>query len=124
MFELLENLDYMFLPITSANLSDAIDTYVTSIFADFNDVSLCKHNDVVFDFSEKMLRGYVRMQAEANGVELSGERMAPRVRMHIPGNVRTGTYGPLIPKGVRQNRPLAQPIGTNNLPFAKARSGR
>ncbi|MFA7351255.1 MAG: ATP-binding protein [Methylotenera sp.] len=53
-----------------------------------------------YTYSEKMLRGYVRMQAEANGIELSGEREAPRQKMHVPGNARTGSYGPSIPKGV------------------------
>jgi hypothetical protein len=54
-----------------------------------------------YTYKEKMLRGYVRMQAEANGVELSGEKEAPRQMMHVPGNVKTGQYGPRIPKGVR-----------------------
>ena len=56
-----------------------------------------------YTYSEKMLRGYVRMQAEANGIELSGEREAPRQKMHIPGNARTGSYGSSIPKGVSLN---------------------
>lgn len=54
-----------------------------------------------YTYKEKMLRGYVRMQAEANGVELSGEREAPRQRMHTPGNARTGNYGSRIPRGVK-----------------------
>lgn len=53
-----------------------------------------------YTYSEKMLRGYVRMQAEANGIELSGEREAPRQKMHVSGNARTGSYGPSIPRGV------------------------
>lgn len=56
-----------------------------------------------YTYKEKMLRGYVRMQAEANGIELSGEKEAPRQKMHIPGNVKTGCHGPSIPKGVRSN---------------------
>lgn len=51
-------------------------------------------------YKEKMLRGYVRMQAEANGIKLSGEKEAPKQKMHIPGNARTGCYGPSIPKGI------------------------
>lgn len=54
-----------------------------------------------FTYSEKMLRGYVRMQAEANGVELSGERAAPRQRMHVPTNARSGYRGSSVPKGIR-----------------------
>ena len=51
-----------------------------------------------------MLRGYVRMQAEANGIELLGEREAPCQKMHIPGNVRTGSCGSRIPKGIQLAR--------------------
>lgn len=54
-----------------------------------------------YTYTEKMLRGYVRMQAEVNGVELTGERpIAPQV-MRVPMNARTGFRGPSIPKGVR-----------------------
>jgi hypothetical protein len=56
-----------------------------------------------FTYREPMLRGYVRMQAEANGVELLGERPPPRAHMHVPSNARTGLKGPSIPAGVRQN---------------------
>jgi len=61
-----------------------------------------------YTYTERMLRGYVRMQAEANGIELSGEREAPRQMMHVPANVRTGTHGPSIPRGVRQNKPIGK----------------
>jgi hypothetical protein len=54
-----------------------------------------------FTYTEKMLRGYVRMQAEANGVELTGERAAPRQHIHIPTNARSGYRGSSVPKGVR-----------------------
>lgn len=54
-----------------------------------------------YTYKEKMLRGYIRMQAEANGIELYGEREAPRQKMHVAGNQRTGYRGPSIPKGVR-----------------------
>lgn len=54
-----------------------------------------------FTYTEKMLRGYVRMQAEANGVELSGERAAPRQRIHVPTNARSGYRGSSVPRGVR-----------------------
>lgn len=56
-----------------------------------------------YTYKEKMLRGYVRMQAEANGIELSGEKEAPRQKMSVPGNAKTGYYGSSIPKGVRVN---------------------
>ena len=63
-----------------------------------------------YTYKEKMLRGFVRMQAEANGIELSGEKEAPRQRMHVPGNARTGYRGSSIPKGVRVN------VGRNEVP--------
>jgi hypothetical protein len=56
-----------------------------------------------YTYREKMLRGYVRRQAEANRVELSGERAATRQRMHGPGNARTGFNGPSFPPGVNVN---------------------
>lgn len=54
-----------------------------------------------YTYKEKMLRGFVRMQAEANGIQLLGEKEAPRQIMHTATNVRTGNYGPRIPKGIR-----------------------
>ena len=56
-----------------------------------------------YTYKEKMLRGYVRMQAEANGIQLAGEKLAPRQKIHVPGNARTGYYGPSIPRGVRDD---------------------
>jgi hypothetical protein len=58
-----------------------------------------------YEYKEKMLRGYVRMQAEANGVQLNGERAIPKQQMHV-GNSRTGSYGPSIPRGINQSRPI------------------
>jgi uncharacterized protein len=52
-------------------------------------------------YKEKMLRGFVRMQAEANGVELTGEQEAPKQKIHIPGSLRTGYRGSSVPRGVR-----------------------
>jgi hypothetical protein len=57
-------------------------------------------------YREKMLRGYVRMQAEVNGVELSGERPMPRQMVHVPMNARTGYRGPSLPPGVKANKPI------------------
>jgi hypothetical protein len=56
-----------------------------------------------YTYREKMLRGYVRMQAEVNGVELTGEKALPRQTMHVPTNAKTGFRGPSIPRGVRLN---------------------
>ena len=60
-----------------------------------------------YEYKEKMLRGYVRMQAEANGVQLTGERAIPRQMMHV-GNTRTGSYGPNLPPGVNQNKRIRE----------------
>ncbi len=61
----------------------------------------------LYTYTEKMLRGYVRMQAEANGIALSGERPAPRQAMHV-GNARSGYRGPSIPRGVRTGKEVAE----------------
>ena len=60
-----------------------------------------------YTYHEKMLRGYVRMQAEVNGVELTGEKAAPRQTTHVPNNARTGFRGSSIPRGVRIDEPLS-----------------
>lgn len=52
-------------------------------------------------YTEKILRSYVRMQAEANSVELTGERAAPRQHIHVPTNARSGYRGSSVPRGVR-----------------------
>lgn len=53
-----------------------------------------------------MLRGYVRMQAQANGIDLTGERPTPKQSMHI-GNARSGYHGASVPAGVRQSRKIS-----------------
>lgn len=65
-----------------------------------------------YSYREKMLRGYVRMQAEANGYELTGEREAPKQLMHI-SSAKQGygqRHGPSLPRGVRQNVAIRDPI--------------
>ena len=59
-----------------------------------------------YEYSEKMLRGYVRMQAEVNGITLNGDQAIPRQQMHI-SNSRTGSYGPSLPRGVDQHRRIS-----------------
>ena len=42
-------------------------------------------------YVEKMFRGYVRMQAEAHGIQLYGrEAKADKQTIHVPASVRTG----------------------------------
>lgn len=60
-----------------------------------------------YSYKEKMLRGYVRMQAEANGFELIGEREAPKQFMRV-SNARHGYRCPAIPSGVRQDKNLKE----------------
>lgn len=60
-----------------------------------------------YSYREKMLRGFARMQAQANGVELTGERAAPRQQMHM-SNVRIGYHGPSIPVGVRSRKTISE----------------
>lgn len=60
-----------------------------------------------YSYKEKMLRGYVRMQAETNGVELTGERPIPKQSMHV-GNARNGYRGPSIPQGVRTGKSISE----------------
>jgi len=54
-----------------------------------------------YTYKEKMLRGYVRMQAEACGIELSGEMPLQRQRMHVQASVRSGYHESRVPRGVR-----------------------
>lgn len=60
-----------------------------------------------YTYKEKMLRGYVRMQAEANGIALTGERPTPKQVMHV-GNVRNGYRGASIPVGVRTGKQISE----------------
>lgn len=55
----------------------------------------------LYSYKEKMLRGYVRMQAEAHGIELLGEEAKPTEKqyMHTP-RTTTGYKHSSIPKGV------------------------
>lgn len=55
-----------------------------------------------YSYKEPVLRGYVRMQAEAHGVELIGEKPAEKELRRVYG--RTGNYGPSIPRGVHHGR--------------------
>lgn len=56
-------------------------------------------------YREPLLRGYVRMQAEAHNIELIGEREeAPRQIMHAPSSATRGYRGPSVPKGIHFGR--------------------
>lgn len=53
-----------------------------------------------YTYREKMLRGFVRMQAEASGVELNGELALQRQRMRVAASVRSGYREARVPRGV------------------------
>lgn len=60
----------------------------------------------LYSYAEKMLRGYVRMQAEAHEIRLVGEEASQTEKqyMHVPAKVRTGYFGSAIPAGVKFKR--------------------
>jgi hypothetical protein len=60
----------------------------------------------LYNYREKMLRGYVRMQAEAHGIELIGEQStgSPKQIVHVPASASRGYHGPRIPEGVHFGR--------------------
>lgn len=55
-----------------------------------------------YSYREPVLRGYVRMQAEAHGIELIGETPATKELRRVSG--RTGYHGPSVPHGVHFGR--------------------
>lgn len=60
----------------------------------------------LYAYREKMLRGYVRMQAEANGVKLAGEVVDKKIKqaMHISANAGRGYRSSNPPPGGNINR--------------------
>lgn len=61
-----------------------------------------------YSYKEKMLRGYVRMQADANGINLKGDYHIPKPQMHVSVNARIGYRGPTVPRGVDINRKFGE----------------
>lgn len=66
-----------------------------------------------YSYREKMLRGYVRMQAQLNGVELAGEKPTPKQVMHV-SNARSGYQGSTLPRGVRAGHPISRLDGKDS----------
>jgi len=60
----------------------------------------------LYSYREKMLRGYVRMQAEANGVKLAGEAVDNKTSqvMHVSASAGRGYHGSKPPPGVNINK--------------------
>lgn len=65
-----------------------------------------EHKKGMYSYKEKMLRGYVRMQAEANGIELIGEKTEtkPKQLAHATAKNSSGYHQPKIPEGVTFRR--------------------
>ena len=58
----------------------------------------------LYTYREKMLRGYVRMQAESHGISLIGDQpKGERQVIHVPARSR-GYHGSSIPRGVHLGR--------------------
>lgn len=64
----------------------------------------------LYRYRETMLRGYVRMQAEANGIELVGDKdpTVSRQEVHVPSSARSGYRGSSVPPGVSLSRKIGR----------------
>ncbi|WP_444906191.1 ATP-binding protein [Microbulbifer sp. SSSA008] len=58
----------------------------------------------MYSYREKMLRGYVRMQAEAHGIELIGEQVETKSIQHVTVRASSGYHQPSVPRGVYFDR--------------------
>lgn len=58
----------------------------------------------MYSYREKMLRGYVRMQAEAHGIELIGEQVEAKSIQHVTVKASSGYHQKSIPDGVYFDR--------------------
>jgi hypothetical protein len=58
----------------------------------------------MYSYREKMLRGYVRMQAEAHGIELIGEQTQAKVIHHTTARASSGYQQSKVPSGVHFDR--------------------
>lgn len=58
----------------------------------------------VYTYREKMLRGYVRMQAEAHGIQLIGEEAPATEKQYMHVRASSGYYTSSEPKGVHFGR--------------------
>ncbi len=58
----------------------------------------------MYSYKEKMLRGYVRMQAEAHGIELIGEQTEAKATHHVTARASSGYFQSKVPSGVYFDR--------------------
>lgn len=66
----------------------------------------------LISYRDRMLRGFVRMQAEAHGIELLGEQPVPKQAMHVPSSAARGYYSSKVPEGVnfsKRREPTMEP---------------
>ncbi|MBO9497248.1 ATP-binding protein [Thalassotalea sp. G20_0] len=71
-------------------------------------------NKGMYSYREKMLRGYVRMQAEAHGIELIGEQAQEKTVQHATVRASSGYYQPSVPQGVYFDRERRHSTNTEN----------
>ena len=64
------------------------------------------NNPGLYTYREKMLRGYVRMQAEAQGIELAGEGIDQSIKqtMQLPASISRGYHASTPPPGIHWGR--------------------
>lgn len=88
-------------PLTHEQFSSRIRNLLRE---DFGAILVKGRRPGYYHYREKMLRGYIRMQAEANRVEIIGEEAKATIKnyMHIPAK-NVGYYKSQIPRGVKQN---------------------
>lgn len=70
------------------------------------EILIAENRPGLYSYREKMLRGFVRIQAEAHGIELLGEeaKQTEKQYMHTPSRATTGYHQSSIPKGVHFGR--------------------
>jgi GTPase SAR1 family protein len=72
----------------------------------FGQILISENRRGLYSYKEKILRGYVRMQAEAHGIELIGDEAKPtdKQHMHMPARTSVGYRQSTIPKGIQFGR--------------------
>ncbi len=73
----------------------------------FGAILVVDANDAgLYTYRERMLRGFVRMQAEAHGIELAGEKIDQTVKqtMGVPSSLSRGYYASEPPPGIHWDR--------------------
>ncbi len=70
------------------------------------EILISENRPGLYSYREKMLRGFVRIQAEAHGIELLGEEAKATEKQHIhtPSRTSTGYHQSSVPKGVHFGR--------------------